>query len=276
MRKNSRGRLCRIAALTAICAAGAAADPLYSVFCDNRFGTIDSNSGSYAQIGTLIFSAAAGIGEFNNALYAQSMQGELITVNPAAGASTVIGDAGLNTTSEVFAGGANGLFEIDSLSDLYSISPLTGAGSLIGSIGLPANNGGWDTSLSDDGTNLYFTAGGGGAIDELYQINTATGLATDLGSTGVSGIAGSAIAGADLDLFQYNAGTDHIYNAPLGSSSFVAAAVLSTQIVDGGVALSPSAEAFSGATPEPVTFLLLGSGLVAIGLFRRRKDVSKN
>ena len=109
----------------------------------------------------------------------------------------------------------------------------------------PANNGSWDTSLSDDGTNLYFTAGGGGSIDELYRINTTTGVATDLGSTGVSGIAGSAIVNGELELFQYHwdGSTDHIYNAALGATDFTAGAVLQTQIVDGGTIL--------GATTAP-------------------------
>jgi hypothetical protein len=71
-----------------------------------------------------------------------------------------------------------------------------------------------DTSVSDSGTSLYFTEGGAGAIDQLYQLNPKTGLASYLGSAGVTGIAGSAIVDGYQELFQYNAGADHIYIAP--------------------------------------------------------------
>lgn len=249
----------------------AAAGTIYSVFDDSRFGAIDGTTGAYTPIGTLPISAASGVAIYVNVLFAQSMQGELITIDPVSGTSTVVGNAGLQTTSEVFAGAGNGLFEIDSLSNVYSIDPNTGAAALVGPTGLPANNGSWDTSLSDDGTNLYFTAGGAGAVDELYSIDANTGIATDLGSTGVSGIAGSAILDGYLDLFQYNAGTDYIFSAPLGSNDFAVGPVLAVQIVDGGV--DPPAQNFSAANnvPEPGTFLLVGLALIALGLFGRKK-----
>lgn len=275
MRQHARVWL--VATLMAVSAFPAAAGTVYSVFYDNRFGTIDSSTGAFTQISTLPIPQAAGIA-WTNTLFAQSMQGELISINPDTGASAAVGNADLSTTSEVFGGGANGLFEIDSLSDLYSINPNTGAATLIGATGLPANYGGWDTSLSDDGTNLFFTEGGGGQIDELYEINTTTGIATDLGSTGVSGIAGSAIVSGYLDLFQYNAGTDYIYSAPLGTTDFQPATVLSVQIVDGGTTLGSGVDpGYSAASiPEMGSSVLLGLGLVAIGLLKRRRRSDKN
>ncbi|MGA2714899.1 MAG: PEP-CTERM sorting domain-containing protein [Bryobacteraceae bacterium] len=254
----------------------AAADQIYSVFYDNRFGTVDDSTGAYTQIGTLPLAKAAGIAYDNGDLYAQSTQSALVTINPVSGAASVIGSSGLQLSSVGFAGGMNGLFEIDYASNLYSINPDTGAATLIGATGLRANNGRWDTSLSDDGTNLYFTAGRGGAIDQLYEINTATGLATRLGSTGVSRIAGSAIVDGDLELFQYHwrGGTDHIYSAPLGSTDFTAGAVLGTQIVDGGTPLvtpqSFNASA-SSTVPEPISLVLLGAGLIGLAFRGRRR-----
>jgi hypothetical protein len=261
--------------LLMICAAfPAAASQVYSVFYDNRFGTIDDSTGSYTQIGTLPLSQMAGIAYDGGSFYAQSIQNStLVAIDPISGASSIIGSSGLQLNSVGFAGGFNGLFEIDYSSNLYSIDPNTGAATLVGATGLAANNGNWDTSLSDDGTNLYFTAGGGGAIDQLYEVNTQTGLATDLGSTGVSGIAGSAIVNGELELFQYSwsGATDYIYSAPLGSTNFVAGAVLGTQIVDGGttIGLSPDYTEAS-ATPEPFTILLACSGLIGLALWGRR------
>jgi hypothetical protein len=258
---------CALAGLLALSAVPASAGSIYSVFYDNRFGAIDDSTGAYTQIATLPIAQSAGIAYDNGSFYAQSIQSELISIDPVSGTSSIIGSSGLQLSSVGFAGGYNGLFEVDYNSNLFSINPNTGAAALIGATGLAANNGGWDTSLSDSGTNLYFTAGGGGAIDQLYEINPTTGLATDLGSTGVTGVAGSAIVSGYLDLFQYNAGTDYIYSAPLGSTDFTAIAVLSTQIVDGGTVLEIAPASESAAVPEPFSILLMGSSLIGLGLW---------
>jgi hypothetical protein len=261
--------------LMALAAVSASAAEIYSVFYDNRFGVIDDSTGAFTQISTLPIAQAAGIADDNGTLFAQSLQSELIEIDPVSGASSVIGSAGLQLSSVGFAGGLNGIFEVDYASNLYSINPETGAATLVGATGLAANNGSWDTSLSDNGTNLYFTAGGAGAIDQLYEINTATGVATDLGSTGVSGIAGSAIVNGDLELFQYHwsGSTDYIYSAPLGSTDFTAGPVLGTQVVDGGITLGTSLVKSSEdfAAPEPCSSLLFGSGLIGLALWRRRR-----
>ena len=252
----------------------ACADQIDSVFYDNRFGTINSATGAFTQVGTLPIAQSAGIADDNGTLFAQSMQSQLITIDPVSGLSSIIGSSGLQLSSVGFAGGLNGLFEVDTMSNLYSINPGTGAATLAGATGLAPNYQEWDTSLSDSGTSLYFTAGGAGAIDQLYQLNPTTGVATDLGSTGVTGIAGSAIVNGNLELFQYNAGTDHIYIAPLGSTDFLAGPSLGVQIVDGGVVVGTPASNSrqSLATPEPFSSLLFASGLFGLGLWSRRKN----
>jgi hypothetical protein len=257
----------------ALAAVPVCADQLYSVFYDNRFGTIDSATGAFTQIGTLPIAQSAGIAYDNGSLFAQSIQSELIHIDPLSGVSSIIGSSAMPLSSVGFAGGLDGLFEVDTLSNLYSINPGTGAATLVGATGLVANYGDWDTSLSDSGAGLYFTEGGGGAIDELYELDPITGVATDLGSTGVTGIAGSAIVDGDLELFQYNQSTDYIYVAPLGSTDFTAGPVLSARIVDGGTVIE-TPEDNSGqslATPEPLSSLLIGSGLFGLGFFARRK-----
>jgi hypothetical protein len=128
--------------LMASAAFPAAASQVYSVFYDNRFGSVDDATGAYTQIGTLPVSQMAGIAYDNGAFYAQSIQNStLVTIDPISGASSVIGSSGLQLTSDGFAGGFNGLFEIDYSSSLYSIDPGTGAATLVGATGLAANNG---------------------------------------------------------------------------------------------------------------------------------------
>ncbi len=265
--------------LIALGVAPAFADQVDSVFYDSRFGTIDSSTGAFTQVSTLPIAQSGGIAYDDGTLFAQSIQSDLISIDPLSGASSVIGSSGLQLTSAGFAGGLNGLFEVDYQSNLYSIDPNSGMASLIGATGLAANNGNWDTSISDSGTSLYFTAGGGGASDELYEINPTTGVATDLGNTGVHSIAGSAIVDGNLELFQYNAGTNYIYSAPLGSTNFTAGPVLSAQIVDGGTVIATPLRdsADSLIASEPMSSLLLGSGLLALGLrARKRIDGSMN
>lgn len=256
----------------------AAAGEVYSVFYDNRFGAIDTSTGSFTEIGTLPLAQSGGIAYDDGVLYTQDLQGNLMDINPVSGAASILGSAGLNITSAGFAGGDNGLYEVDYMSNLYTINPTTGAASLVGATGLAPNYGYWDTSLSEDGTYLYFTAGGAGATDELYRINIATGLATDLGSTGVSGIAGSAIVDGELELFQYHwsGATDYIYSAPLGSTDFTAMSVLDAQVVDGGTVMGTplgfAADIQTSSVPEPFSLLLMGSGLIALALLGRRRN----
>ena len=276
----SKLRLLLAGTLLSLTVFPASADQVYSVFYSNNFGAVDDAAGTYTQISTLPIARAAGIAYDDGALYVQDMQSNLITVDPVSGASSVIGSAGLQLNSVGFAGGLNGLYEIDYGSNLYSIDPETGAATLVGATGLAANNGSWDTSISDDGTNLYFTEGGAGAIDTLYEVNPTTGVATELGSTGVTGIAGSAIVNGNLELYQYHwsGSTDYIYSAPLGSTDFTAVAVLQAQVVDGGIVLPGSSPDYLQAqtAPEPFSLLLLGSGLIGLALWGRRKRTQKS
>jgi hypothetical protein len=259
----------RVAALllfqTVLGVVAASAGSIDVIFYDNRFGSIDTSTGAYTQISTLPLSASAGIAAGPSNFYVEDMNSNLLTVDPLTGAATLVGSSGLNLAALVFGGGSNGLFEVDASSNLYSISSTTGKAKLIGATGLGANLQSWaDTSLSDDGTSLLLTVGRPGAGDELYRINVATGKATDLGNTGVTGVAGSAFINGYLDFFQYNQSTDRIYSAPDGSLNFTPGAALGAQIIDGGAALPVTGYTQSTSTPEPGTVVLSGSAIIML------------
>jgi hypothetical protein len=242
------------------------------IFYDNRFGQIDDQTGAYTQIGTLPIGAAAGIGYYRGIMYVEDLNNDLFSVNASNGAATLIGATGLGTTPTVFTASLAGLFEVDYASNLYQLNAGTGKATLIGATGLAANNGWYDTSLSSDGTSLYYTQGSPGVNDELYRINQQTGVATDLGSTGVTAIAGSAFVNGSLELYQYGQNQNYIYSAPDGSTAFTRESVLNAQILDGGTdATGTSVSSGQMATPEPASAALMGFGLVLIAIAWRKK-----
>ena len=243
------------------------ADNISVVFYDSRYGTLNDATGAYTAIGTLPVSASAGIAAMNGLLYLEDFSNNLYSVNALSGTAHLVGNAGSNTITAVFGGGANGLFELDAASNLYSINSSDGHATLVGYTGIFATNGNYDTSLSGDGASLYFTVGRPGAKNELYSINTSTGRATDLGSTGVTGIAGSAYVNGNLELYQYGQQRNYIYTATVGSTDFVRGASLATGIIDGGAVLQSLATSASAVpvVPEPATFWLLGWGFGIAG-----------
>ena len=258
--------------------AAARASQLDVIFYDNRFGTIDTSTGAYSQISTLPIGKAAGIASSNGSFYVEDLANNLLLVDPVTGASRVLGNTGLGLRFVGFAGGDSGLYGIDYASDLYSFNGVNGAATLVGNTGLAPNNGQFDTSLSFDGTSLLYTAGRPGSKDEIYRINLATAIATDLGNTGVTGIAGSAFSDGKLDLFQYGQLANYMYTAADGSTTFSRGAVLGATIVDGGVPAPSISTATSVSTPAPVpesgTVIMAASGLLALALLVRRKRES--
>jgi hypothetical protein len=256
-----------LAAVLALNAASAFGAKIDVVFYDSRFGTYDDQTGEFTQLSTLPIAHSAGVASMNGLVYLEDMGTELFTVDPVTGAWALVGSTDLRTTAGAFAGSDAGLFEIDYSSNLFSINPLNGQGTLIGSLGIAANNGQYDTSLSADLNYLYYTAGMAGHADELYRIDPRTGLASDLGSTGITGIAGSALVNGNLELFQYGQSTNYSWFAPVGSTGFTRGRVLPISIVDGGAVYSPvsTAGAQPVATPEPSTiWLFAGGGLLLL------------
>jgi hypothetical protein len=71
------------------------------------------------------------------------MQSQLIMIDLVSGLSSIIGSSALQLSSAGFAGGLNGLFEVDSMSNLYAINPGTGVATLVGATGLAPDYQDW-------------------------------------------------------------------------------------------------------------------------------------
>ena len=256
------------AAALALNAASAFGAKIDVVFYDSRFGTYDDQSGVFTQLSTLPIAHSAGVASMNGLVYLEDMGTELFTVDPVTGGWALVGSTDLQTTAGAFAGSDAGLFEIDYSSNLYSINPLNGRGTLIGSLGIGPTYGQYDTSLSADLNYLYYTAGLSGQASELYRIDPRTSIAIDLGSTGLTGITGSALVDGNLELFQYGQEANYSWFAPAGSTSFTRGRQLPISIVDGGAVYSPVSTTGAVAAPEPSTIWLFGGGGVLV-LFSR-------
>jgi hypothetical protein len=266
---------------------------LNAVNFSTQFGVVDLASGSFHAIGgatpeqqeSLVWGP-------NGLLYTLgSASGNLETINPATGVTTVVGPTGLPSlapgVSSVFSlADLNGkLYLTDHGANFYSVNPITGAATLIGPTGMPPDPA-VPGSLNPDGTlnfcDQIFNAVGGklyGTFDSytfnpvsgtvasvvtppnLWRINPSTGLASLIGSTNLNLDGGVELNGKFYAFYEPNV-TSQLVTLDLASGN--------TTFLEN---INPNAGLIFGAapTPEPGTFLLLGSGLGGIaGLLRRR------
>jgi hypothetical protein len=193
----------------------------------------------------------------------------LDSVNPTTGAVSVIGPSGLGNSALDTAELNGTVYETDLNQNLYTINTATGAATLIGPTGIdpaptdPADL--FDEAFFSAGGNLYatwdsFNAATLALIDspELYRIDPKTGAATEVGDT-----ARQLDAAIDVNGVVYG---------------FTATnQVLSLDLATGDPTLvanyDPAATFITGAaaTPEPGYFALVGIGIAAIVIVRRRR-----
>jgi hypothetical protein len=171
-----------------------------------QFGTVDLATGAFHQIGPYTPAGQANLvpgphGE----LLSLTFSGDLESINPASGKTSVIGATGLDSTAVDLAEVDGKLYATDLSNNLYNVNPATAAATLIGPTGIPAvpeagtpNMPLYDESLYGARGKLYatfdvlvgfsfpFTA----LIDpELYVIDPETGVATVVGPTIINGSA---------------------------------------------------------------------------------------
>jgi hypothetical protein len=264
----------------------------YVVTDSNQFGTLNLVTGAFQQIGADTpgqqFELVPGP---NGSLLSLTANGNLESINPATGVATVIGATGLGTNVASLAEVDGTLYLTDGNNNLYTVNATTGAVHLIGPTGIPPFA--VSPTLSDEtlygvGGKLYATFDNFNlpisspvliTPPALYQINTATGVATEVGPTMLNlsasvdvngsfyifkeGLADPACVGPAPSPYRSNA-EEFTLNLANGDTSFV-------------TDVDPSATAIWGASPvpEPASMALGGIGiaLLLVSSWRRHHQI---
>jgi len=271
----------------------ASAGPIvYVVTGFQQFGTVDLSTGAFTQIGADTPEGEDGlVPGLNGSLLTLTYSGNLDSINPSTGVTSLIGATGLAdcsnfppvspcgpTSADELAGLGGKIYATDFSNNLYSVNPLTGAATLIGPTGIPAvpaipgtsNPDGtfdsFDESLFSAGVDLYATFD---AITinpspfavtpvispDLYEISPTTGQATLIGPTALTI---GAVVGVDGTFYAFNNMAGEVETLNLANGDTTA---ISNFPPDGGLLVQGATP-----TPEPASFMLICGGLlVAVG-----------
>jgi PEP-CTERM motif len=286
---------------TLLCAGTCSAASVYAVSQGPFFGTLDLSTGDFHQIGPDLAEPGSGlVPASNGALLSLGFSGNLNSINPATGVTTVVGATGLGDCNGPMApcppNSANFLVQFngayyatDVSNNLYKVNPATAAASLLGPTGIPpipfkleATNPDGTVNIADEtlfvsGGKLYATYDAGtvdfsnGNITEviapaLYQLDVTNGTAARIGATGFG-----------LFMAIDSGGIIYAYSAPEGGLVTLDLATGNTTF---RTSVDPSVGFISGVAPvpEPCTTALLGFGLLAGAVWGRRhhrRDVGR-
>ena len=275
----------------------ATADSLvYAINISRQFGTADLNTGAFTQIGPNTPEIDQGlVAGPNGLLLTLASSGNLNSINPATGVTTVIGPTNLGDcsvpNSPCGPNSANGIvgfggaiYATDYHNNLYKINPGTGAATFIGVTGIPSvpyppfstNPDGsfnfYDETLFGTGGKLYatFDAGTFNPVSgketslitpDLYQIDPTIGSATLIGPT-VKDIGAAVDVNGTVYAFEFPGVSSQVLtlNVANGNTTFVTDFDPASGIIDGATSV-----------PEPASVVLAGIGTAAVLVRLRRR-----
>jgi hypothetical protein len=270
------------------------ADSAYVIAGNGHFGTLDLATGGFQEIGPTLPEGATGLAPGpNGSFLTLAVSGNLLSINPATGVTTLVGPTGLgdcsfpgspcgpNSADNIVRFG-NTFYATDLANNLYTVDPSTAAATLLGPTGIPplpfvllsTNPDGSvnvvDQTLFTSGGKLYATFDAA-TIDfstftitpvipnSLYQIDPSTGMATLIAPTALNLTAAVDVSGK---VYAFNGASNEVValNLTNGNTTFVSS-------------FDSSIGPISGASPvpEPSTYALIGIGLIAASICGRKR-----
>lgn len=255
-----------------------------TVYLDDTAGDLfagDPTTGTFTYIGTTAAVSSTGgfqdIDFVSGSLYGIDASGNLYLINTANAAATLIGPSGVSDSHYVgLAGDSSGTLWAGGTNTIYTVNTSTGTATPVG------NNTGYTYAVEGDlefvGSTLYLTSTTDGGGD-LVQVDTTTGIATDVGSTGFQDVFGLAYD-TDNSVFYGYTGAGEEFDIDPADEGLDTALYTNITLQGGGTALGTTlaggatneiyGAAFITSTPEPGSMALLVVGLLGLGYGARR------
>jgi hypothetical protein len=160
---------------------------------DIDFGMLDPKSGAFLRIGT---GSQPGprVGDLarssGGTLYGIGSDWTLVTIDPIAGTSTMVGDTGGGNRIVAIKFRKDGVLFGASFTDLYTIDPVTAQATLVGPFGVSLGSGGIFVNLAIDASGnvfleiSYVSSAVSPGTGTLYAVNSSLGVATEIGPIG--------------------------------------------------------------------------------------------
>jgi len=231
---------------------------------------IDTSDGSHSTIGAATHHVRGlAYDGSTSTMYALSTN-TLHSMDISNGSTSVIGTGGTSLTGLTFSADFSILYSISTAGELYSIDKSTGASSLIGGFVNTDYFGG----IIDLATNSLGQVFGMGLDGDLYQINTTTGEATFVASSGVN-LGFTSISFDENDVL-YGVSTCCDGTVPDDSLLTIDVVTGAVSLIGGDIGSDVRALAFAidsspAAVPLPGGLPMMGAAFGLLGVIRLRK-----